>query len=106
MAKPERFPWGRVMQLGIGTLGLPPEQFWKCTLREITGALGPVEMPLHRQSLHEMMNEWPDLGPLPAHASPSGFAGLSSPASGRGEESSLLPLAGEGGALAPEEGPF
>ena len=62
MAGVERFPWARVMQLGIGTLGIPPEQFWRCTLREITAALGSAEMPLHRQSLEELMCEWPDEG--------------------------------------------
>jgi uncharacterized phage protein (TIGR02216 family) len=69
MAGPERFPWSRVMQLGIGTLGIPPEQFWRSTLREITGALGRVELPLHRQSLDALMQAWPDeaevAGPLP-----------------------------------------
>ena len=98
MAKRERFPWGRVMQLGIGTLGISPEQFWKCTLREITAALGPVEMPLGRQSLDELMCEWPDFGPSPDAAR------LSSPARGRGEDASLLPLAGEGGSSADRDG--
>ena len=60
MEKPEGFPWGRLMQLGIGTLGIPPEQFWRCTLREIVGALGPVEHPLYRQNLNALMDEWPD----------------------------------------------
>ena len=60
MAGVERFPWARVMQLGIGALGIPPEQFWRSTLREIVGALGPIEMPLHRQSLEDLMCEWPD----------------------------------------------
>ena len=56
----EMFPWARLMQLGIATLGLAPSEFWRCTLREIVSALGPATRPLQRQKLDEMMNEWPD----------------------------------------------
>jgi uncharacterized phage protein (TIGR02216 family) len=60
MDQPEAFPWGRLMQLGIGTLGISPTEFWRCTLREISTALGPATRPLQRQKLDEMMMEWPD----------------------------------------------
>ena len=56
----ERFPWGRLMQLGIGTLGLSPQDFWRCTLREIMVAMPPVAPPLQRGELDGMMDEWPD----------------------------------------------
>jgi uncharacterized phage protein (TIGR02216 family) len=56
----ETFPWARLMQLGIATLGITPQEFWRCTLRELTTALGPATRPLQRQNLEEMMSEWPD----------------------------------------------
>lgn len=58
MAEP--FPWARLMQLGIGTLRLSPHEFWRCTLREITSALGPHPRPLLRQNLETLMQQWPD----------------------------------------------
>jgi uncharacterized phage protein (TIGR02216 family) len=60
MAQPELFPWARLMQLGIASLGIPPTEFWRCTLRELITALGPATRPLQRQNLNEMMDEWPD----------------------------------------------
>ena len=58
--KPERFPWRRLMQLGIGSLGISPPEFWRCTLREITSALSLAAQPLHRQNLNDLMGQWPD----------------------------------------------
>ena len=48
------------MQLAIAELGIPPAEFWRCTLREISTALGPATRPLQRQKLEKMMMEWPD----------------------------------------------
>jgi uncharacterized phage protein (TIGR02216 family) len=58
--RPETFPWPRLMQLGILDLGIAPAEFWRCTLREISTALGPATRPLQRQKLDEMMMAWPD----------------------------------------------
>ncbi len=60
MEQRETFPWGRLMHLGIASLGIAPHEFWRCTLREISTALGPATRPLQRQKLDEMMDEWPD----------------------------------------------
>ena len=60
MDQRENFPWGRLMQLGIASLGIAPQEFWRCTLREIISALGPATRPLQRQNLDELMSEWPD----------------------------------------------
>jgi uncharacterized phage protein (TIGR02216 family) len=61
------FPWGNILQLGIGRLRLSPEQFWRSTLRELVLAAGLVPSPnfksggpLLRQSLFEMMENYPD----------------------------------------------
>jgi uncharacterized phage protein (TIGR02216 family) len=57
-----RFPWGTIMQLGIGRLRLSPEQFWRSTLRELVIAAGLTShgSPLLRQNLEEMMRSFPD----------------------------------------------
>ena len=34
----ERFPWERLMQLGLGVLRWPPRDFWAATPREIAAA--------------------------------------------------------------------
>jgi uncharacterized phage protein (TIGR02216 family) len=56
----EKFPWGRLMQFGIGELRLTPHEFWRCTLRELVSALGSPSQPLQRQNLNELMRQWPD----------------------------------------------
>lgn len=56
----ERFPWGRVMRLGLGVLQLPPEQFWRMTLKELMAAFTWPEAAMARQRLDEMMAAWPD----------------------------------------------
>ncbi len=58
-----KFPWSNILQLGIGRLRLSPEQFWRSTLRELVLAAGLVpspQVPLLRQSLFEMMENYPD----------------------------------------------
>ena len=60
MVEPQRFPWARLLQLGVAELGIAPAEFWRCTLREISTALGPATRPLQRQKLEELMAEWPD----------------------------------------------
>jgi uncharacterized phage protein (TIGR02216 family) len=56
----DKFPWARLMHLGIGVLKIPPHQFWRCTLRELVSALGPPSTPLQRQNLNDLMRQWPD----------------------------------------------
>lgn len=58
----ERFPWGRLMALGMGTLHMPPEQFWRCTLKEVVAALGAntTARPMARNTLAQLMEQFPD----------------------------------------------
>jgi uncharacterized phage protein (TIGR02216 family) len=58
--KQERFPWARLMHIGIGQLRLTPTEFWRCTLRELVSALGSPSKPLQRQNLNDLMRQWPD----------------------------------------------
>jgi uncharacterized phage protein (TIGR02216 family) len=54
------FPWPQIMRAGLGMLRIPPEQFWRMTLKELAAALGPQ----HRtdvKALRELMNRYPDL---------------------------------------------
>ena len=58
------FPWAEAMQLGLGVLRLPPDQFWRMTPRElaaaITGLRGGTTPPLGRAALDELMRRYPD----------------------------------------------
>ncbi|WP_047308467.1 rcc01693 family protein [Rhodopseudomonas palustris] len=58
------FPWAEAMQLGLGVLRLPPDQFWRMTPRELASALigarGDVAAPLDRGGLAELMRRYPD----------------------------------------------
>jgi uncharacterized phage protein (TIGR02216 family) len=55
------FPWARIMQIGMGALGIAPEQFWKTTLREITAASGLAQQHvMKREALEGLMQRWPD----------------------------------------------
>jgi uncharacterized phage protein (TIGR02216 family) len=60
----KKFPWGELMQKGLGTLRLSPTEFWRSTPREIAGAFGPPSLPINadvlRQSLNEMIERFPD----------------------------------------------
>jgi uncharacterized phage protein (TIGR02216 family) len=56
----QKFPWAHLMALGIGTLRLSPESFWRSTLREIASINGPPSRPMLRQTLTQMMQEFPD----------------------------------------------
>jgi uncharacterized phage protein (TIGR02216 family) len=61
----ERFPWARMMQLGLGVLKLSPAEFWAATPREIAAAFATGE-PMTRGSLDELMKSFPDSFPSPA----------------------------------------
>jgi uncharacterized phage protein (TIGR02216 family) len=56
----ERFPWARVMRLGLGELRLAPTQFWRMTLKELVAAFGSPDAGLQRGVLDELMKAWPD----------------------------------------------
>jgi uncharacterized phage protein (TIGR02216 family) len=56
----ETFPWARVMRLGLGVLQLPPEQFWRMTLKELIAAFEWPAEAVTRQRLEDLMREWPD----------------------------------------------
>lgn len=58
----ERFPWARMMQMGLGQLRLSPTEFWRSSPREIAGAFGVSPHPeMLRQKLEAMMIEHPDV---------------------------------------------
>lgn len=58
------FPWAEAMQLGLGVLRLPPDQFWRMTPRELAAAIagrrGGATPPLDRAALDELMQRYPD----------------------------------------------
>jgi uncharacterized phage protein (TIGR02216 family) len=57
----EGFPWRRLMQLGLGVLRLPPEQFWRASPREIAAAFaGEARMPMPRGVFEELSARFPD----------------------------------------------
>ncbi|MFO0992408.1 MAG: rcc01693 family protein [Hyphomicrobiales bacterium] len=63
-AAKERFPWRRVMETGLGGLGLSPSEFWRSTPRElamaIAGRFGAPIAPMHRGDLERLMERFPD----------------------------------------------
>jgi uncharacterized phage protein (TIGR02216 family) len=52
-----RFPWGELMQLGLHVLKLPPEHFWRMTMREL---ICPRSTALTQARLEELMQKFPD----------------------------------------------
>ena len=58
------FPWAEAMQLGLGMLRLPPDQFWRMTPRELAAAIaglrGGTTPPLGRAAFSELMRRYPD----------------------------------------------
>lgn len=57
----KRFPWARMMELGLGVLRLTPDAFWRATPREIAAAFPPraADAP-GRRDLDELMQRFPD----------------------------------------------
>lgn len=59
-----RFPWDDAMTLGLGTLRLAPETFWRMTLPEIAAAARAVrprvQAAMRRGELASMMARFPD----------------------------------------------
>ncbi len=63
MSKP-RFPWAEAMALGLGTLRLPPETFWRMTLPELAAAARSLRLSgpaaPDRNDLAALMEAYPD----------------------------------------------
>lgn len=60
-----RFPWEEAMTLGLGTLRLSPEIFWRMTLPELAAAARAVrphepDGAMKRGELGELMTRFPD----------------------------------------------
>ncbi|MGB6085513.1 rcc01693 family protein [Parvibaculum sp.] len=59
-----RFPWAEAMTLGLGTLRLPPETFWRMTLPELAAAAralrGNAPAAPDRSDLAALMEAYPD----------------------------------------------
>ena len=60
MTSRERFPWERLMHLGLGVLRLSPKEFWAATPREIAAAFVAPAPPPPRVSFEELMKRYPD----------------------------------------------
>ena len=57
-----RFPWPRMMQLGLDVLRLSPAEFWAATPREIAAAFPQPSLSAApaRQDFEDLMNRYPD----------------------------------------------
>ncbi len=65
MSRPvEPFPWKQAIGIGLGTLRLSPDQFWRMTPRELAFAIealtGRSGEPLARRTLLDLMKRYPD----------------------------------------------
>lgn len=54
----QRFPWGEVMRLGIGTYHISPREFWACTLRELIFIRGNAGFG--QELMTQLMQQYPD----------------------------------------------
>ena len=57
------FPWREAMAFGLGTLRLPPEQFWRLTPRELAALTGGGVAAPGRDDLQALMRRYPDKEP-------------------------------------------
>jgi len=56
-----RFPWAEMMAMGLGTLRLPPRDFWAATPREIAAAFPKRHgAALPRGVLEQLLQQFPD----------------------------------------------
>jgi uncharacterized phage protein (TIGR02216 family) len=56
----EKFPWARLMHLGLGVLQLSPKEFWAATPRETAAASGGPAPQLLRPNFEDLMKRYPD----------------------------------------------
>jgi uncharacterized phage protein (TIGR02216 family) len=60
----EPFPWAKAMAIGFGVLRLSPDAFWRLTPSEFAAALrglyGDPQAPMRRESLNELIRQFPD----------------------------------------------
>ena len=60
-AQENKFPWARMMELGLGVLRLNPRDFWAATPREIAAAFPKHASPAtDRAGLEQLMRQFPD----------------------------------------------
>jgi uncharacterized phage protein (TIGR02216 family) len=60
-AENQGFPWRRMMELGLGVMGLSPRDFWAATPREIAAAFPARQRnALGRAELDDLMKQFPD----------------------------------------------
>jgi uncharacterized phage protein (TIGR02216 family) len=56
-----KFPWEQFMAMGLGTLRLPPRDFWAATPREIAAAfVTKRHAALPRGVLEQLLEQFPD----------------------------------------------
>lgn len=59
-----RFPWEGAMALGLGTLRLAPDVFWRMTLPELAAAARAArprgDAPMAREELERLAERYPD----------------------------------------------
>ena len=65
MNQPDQsFPWPKIMQFGLGVLGLAPRDFWAMSLPELGAAMRahsvPVAPEMSRAELEHLMQTHPD----------------------------------------------
>lgn len=59
-----RFPWAEAMTLGLGTLRLTPETFWRMTLPELAAAARALRrahaVPIRQADIAALVARYPD----------------------------------------------
>jgi uncharacterized phage protein (TIGR02216 family) len=56
-----KFPWAEMMAMGLGTLRLPPREFWAATPREIAAGFPKRHgAALPRGVLEHLLQQFPD----------------------------------------------
>lgn len=60
----KRIAWGRLMQLGLGRMGLTPAVFWDLTPAEfmLMAGIGEADGALSRDGLDALIARFPDAG--------------------------------------------
>lgn len=75
------FPWQSIMQLGLGRLRIPPEQFWAMSPRELSAALAgllgpsPSRVPLSRREFDGLAQRFPRTHSIKSKGKTNGHSG-------------------------------